>query len=57
MRDPRLVGGLLLVQALALLALLGWWCSLTPAGRLGASGRSWRENTSRRCRQRGSWPR
>jgi hypothetical protein len=38
MRDPRLVGGLLLVQALALLALLGWWCSLTPAGRLGRLG-------------------
>jgi hypothetical protein len=38
MRDPRLVGGLLLVQALALLALLGWWSSLTPAGRLERLG-------------------
>jgi hypothetical protein len=34
MRDPRLVSGLLVVQGLALLALLGWWCSLTSAGRL-----------------------
>ena len=38
MRDPRLVGGLLLVQALALLALLGWWSSLTPAARLRQLG-------------------
>jgi hypothetical protein len=38
MRDPRLVGGLLVVQSLALLALLGWWGSLTPAARLRQLG-------------------
>ena len=38
MRDPRPLFWLLVVQALAVLALLGWWCSLTPAGRLGLLG-------------------
>ena len=38
MRDPRPVCWLLVVQALALLALLGWWCSLTPAARLRRLG-------------------
>ena len=38
MRDPRPVFWLLVLQALALLALLGWWCSLTPAARLRQLG-------------------
>ena len=38
MRDPRPLFWLLVVQALAVLALLGGWCSLTPAGRLGLLG-------------------
>jgi hypothetical protein len=38
MRDPRPVFWLLVLHALALLALLGWWCSLTPAARLRQLG-------------------
>jgi hypothetical protein len=38
MRDPRPLFGLLVVQALAVFALVGWWCSLTPAGRLERLG-------------------
>ena len=38
MRDPRPVFWLLVVQALALLALLGWWCSLTPRHGSASSG-------------------
>jgi len=38
MRDPRPVCWLLVLQALALLALVGWWCSLTPAARLRQLG-------------------
>jgi hypothetical protein len=33
MNDPRPTTGLLIVQLLALLALAGWWCSLTPTAR------------------------
>ena len=35
MRDPRPVFGLLVVEGLLLLALLGWWGGLAPAERLG----------------------
>jgi hypothetical protein len=38
MRDPRPVFWLLVLQTLALLALVGWWCSLTPAARLRQLG-------------------
>ena len=38
MRDPRPVCWLLVVQGLLLLALVGWWCSLTPAARLRQLG-------------------
>ena len=38
MRDPRPLFWLLVVQVLAVLALVGWWCSLTPAGRVGRLG-------------------
>jgi hypothetical protein len=34
MRDPRPVCWLFVLQALALLALVGWWCGLSPAARL-----------------------
>jgi hypothetical protein len=33
MRDPRPGGALLIAELLALLALVGWWCSLTPEAR------------------------
>src|SRR5437879_4480931 len=35
MRNPRPVCGLLIVEGLLLLALLGWWGGLAPAARLG----------------------
>ena len=38
MRDPRPVFWLFVLHALALLALVGWWCSLTPAARLRQLG-------------------
>jgi len=38
MRDPRPVCLLLIVQGLLLLALVGWWCILTPAARLRQLG-------------------
>ena len=58
MRDPRPVCWLLVLQALALLALLGWWCSLTPAARLRQPRcRDGGANRCPRSRQRGSWPR
>jgi hypothetical protein len=38
MRDPRPVYWLLVMQALALLALVGWWGSRTPADRLRQLG-------------------
>ena len=38
MRDPRPVCWLLVLHALAVLALVGWWCSLTPAARLRQLG-------------------
>ncbi len=34
MRDPRPVFWLLVVQILALLALMGWWVGLSPTARL-----------------------
>jgi hypothetical protein len=33
MRDPQPGGALLIAELLALLALTGWWCGLTPAER------------------------
>jgi len=34
MREPTSIGGLLVVEVLALLALIGWWGGLSPATRL-----------------------
>jgi hypothetical protein len=34
MNDPRPTTALLVVQLLALLALVGWWCSLAPEDRI-----------------------
>jgi hypothetical protein len=38
MRDPRPVFWLCVVQMLALLALVGWWCGRTPGERVAALG-------------------